>query len=131
MTECEVCSGLVDPEEPKSRQQILRNLVAGDLFHATSTNGASILCIATGIGETTINARRLLVFEYLSFDRVTGNADGSVIDSVAPLPIDIHNVLMSLDRRHRLGRSLADAKLTDAEKKALLFIADFYPANAL
>lgn len=128
MVECDVCSGAFDPEAPRSRQELLRNLVAGDLFHAWPA-----ICIVTDVSQSKIEARRLLVLQNLSFDRETGieRENGGVIDSVAPLPLDTQNVLIALDRRHRLARSMADAKLTDEEKKALLFIADFYPTNAL
>jgi hypothetical protein len=128
MKECDVCSGRVDPEQPRSREQVLQSLVVGDLFDASPA-----ICIVTGVSQSTIDARRLLVLEHFSFDRVTGieSESGRVIHSVAPLPLDVQNVLIALDRRHRLGRSPADAKLTETEKAALLFIADFYNTNAL
>jgi hypothetical protein len=47
------------------------------------------------------------------------------IDSIAPLPVDIHNVLLGLDRKMRLRFD----KLNTAEKEALKSVADFYPAN--
>jgi hypothetical protein len=47
------------------------------------------------------------------------------IDSIAP--VDIHNVFLGLDRKMRLRFD----KLNRAEKDALLFIADFYPANRI
>lgn len=49
------------------------------------------------------------------------------IDSIAPLPVDIHSVLLGLERKMRLRFD----KLNRAEKDAPLFVADFYPANQL
>jgi hypothetical protein len=49
------------------------------------------------------------------------------IDSIAPLPVDIHNVMLGLDRKMRLRFE----KLSREEKDALLFIADFYPSRPL
>ena len=79
------------------------------------------------------------------FDRATGVEldDGQiVIDSVAPLPDDIHEIMLSIDRLFR------EAEYRHAEEpdweppedhfhhsknqiRALLFIADFYPKNRL
>jgi hypothetical protein len=68
----------------------------------------------------------------VTFDLNTGHTFDSpdvrcTIDSVAPLPVDIHNVMLGLDRKMRLRFE----KLSRAEKDALLFIADYYPANPL
>lgn len=63
----------------------------------------------------------------------------AVINSVARLPTEIHNVFLELDRKYRavLGqkgifeRNPDYFKLTDAEKKALLFIHTHYASNPL
>jgi hypothetical protein len=79
------------------------------------------------------------------FDRTTGLDQDNrkiVIDSVAPLPDDIQEIMLSIDRLFR------EAEQRRAEEpdwkppedcfhqgkdqiRALLFIADFYPANQL
>lgn len=50
---------------------------------------------------------------------------------MAPLPVDIHNTLLHLDRKKRLNRDPERTKLTEAEHRALRFIAKFYPENPL
>ena len=52
------------------------------------------------------------------------------IDSVAPLPAAIHNVMLGLERKMRLS-SREKKRLSDEEKDALKFVADFYPANPI
>ena len=74
---------------------------------------------------------------YLVFDRQTGKAEWGdaqvvcTIDSVAPLPADIHNVMLGLDRKFRLERDLERIKLNDAEKRALVFVDSYYSSNPL
>lgn len=104
-----------------------------DIFHAESQNGASLVCVVTRVDSEIIYARRITTQENCNFDRETGLADAAageseaIITSVEPLPIEIYQVMIGLDRRYRLsGKSLEYAKLTDDEKKALLFIDDFY-----
>jgi len=104
-----------------------------DIFHAESQNGASLICIVVGVDSRKIYARRITTQENCIFDRETGLADAApgeseaIIKSVSPLPIEIYQTMIGLDRRYRLGgKSLGDAKLTDNEKKALLFIDEFY-----
>lgn len=55
------------------------------------------------------------------------------IDSVAPLPDEIREVIERLDFRYNnnLNPTPTSARLTEAEKHALLFIADYYPANPI
>jgi hypothetical protein len=73
---------------------------------------------------------------HLEFDRRTGVAiwEGDVrctIDSVAPLPLDVHQVMLAIDRKFRLESNLDRLKLSDAEKKALIFVDDYYPENGI
>lgn len=121
-----------------NREALIRNIKVGDIFHAEGTNGASLLCLATSISEATIRARRLLVPEEIKFDRVTGleitSRDAkSPIDSVAPLPADIREVLEKLDYRYNNNPNptSTSARLTDAEKHALLFIDKHYRENQI
>jgi hypothetical protein len=46
---------------------------------------------------------------------------------VAPLPVDIHSIMLELDRRYRLGQEPDRFKLTDVEKQAFIFLNDYYP----
>ena len=108
-------------------------LLPGDIFHAECPSGASLICLVEAITDGRIEARRVTTQDHVTFDLSTGLSlpdDGEarcVIDSIAPLPVDIHNVMLGLDRKMRLRFEKPDR----AEKDALLFVADFYPANPL
>jgi len=99
---------------------------------------------------TTIQARAVTTQEIIEFDRRTGVADHRfrsasyryVIDSVAPLPADIHDIMLSLDRRYRESEyrwaenpdwkpTLEDTRLTKEQIRGLLFVSDFYKANPI
>lgn len=127
-----------------NRAALIGNLRVGDIFHAEYPNGASCVCLVLSVNDSTIRARRVTSQENLEFDRNTGleAASGAqaraVIDSVAPLPLEIHNAFLALDRKYGCmqpddwdGPNLERFKLTETEKKALLFIADHYPGNPL
>jgi hypothetical protein len=60
-----------------------------------------------------------------------GERSPCVIDWVTPLPLEIHNVFLGLDRKMKLERRLDRVKLSAAEKKALLFVAEFYKSNPI
>ena len=54
------------------RETGLRNLAVGDIFHARSQNGASLVCLVTGVDDSTIYARRIHTQDDVLFDRGTG-----------------------------------------------------------
>jgi hypothetical protein len=112
------------------RQNAVRTLAVGHIFHGEGSNGASLICLVTAVTEATIHARTMTTQYDLEFDRQTGvcefgNGTGT-IDSIAALPADIREALLGLDRRYRSG---GEGRLSDAEKRALIFVASFYPAN--
>jgi hypothetical protein len=80
-----------------------------------------------------IEARRVTTQDHVTFELSTGlklpdnGGARCKIDSIAPLLVDVHNVLVGLDRKMRLRFD----KLSREEKDALLFLDDFYPANPL
>jgi hypothetical protein len=114
------------------RKTALNNLAVGDIFHAESPNGASLICLIMAVTETTIQARTVTTQKHLEFDRQTGIAKWGdepvlcTIDSVTPLPADIHNVLLGIDRKFRLEQEPERLKLHDAEKRALLYVDSHY-----
>jgi hypothetical protein len=121
---------------PANRKKLLRQIVVGDIFHAEAPNGASLICLTTKVSKTIIEARTVTTQKHYRFSRTTGLGQSEArvkcaIDSVAPLPIDIHNVMLGIDRKFRLVFDVADLKLNNAEKKALLFIDSYYAENAL
>jgi hypothetical protein len=133
-----------------NRELALAQISVGDFFHASATNGASLLCLTMSITEKNIQARNVATQIIYDFDRATGHADWRVcgaqyectVDSVAPLPNDIREGLLILDRKERYAREqLAkdpewimpreQARLSEDEKRALLFVSQFYPDNPI
>jgi hypothetical protein len=114
------------------RKTLLRRLVVGDIFHAKTRNGASLICLVTNLSKTQIRARRVTTQEVVRVDRSTGLGKlgakrvACTVDSVAPLPIGVHNEMLGIDRKFRLAQNEEALKLTSSEKKALLFTASFY-----
>ena len=126
------------------RHTLIGNLDVGDIFHAEYPNGASCVCRVLSANDATIHARRMTTQENLEFDRQTGVENASdgeelaVINSVTPLPPEIRNVLLALERKYRNiqpkdwdNPDLERFKLTEAEKKALQFVGPHYASNPL
>lgn len=119
----------------------LRALNVTDIFHAEAPGGAQLICLVTSVSETAIQARAVTSQVSLIFDRRTGVAswgrDTCEIDSVEPLPAGIHEVLVALDRKYQsdcksgFRRPEAEFRLSDTEKRALLFTRRFYAASRL
>jgi hypothetical protein len=53
------------------------------------------------------------------------------IDSVAPLPDDIRDVLLKLEHRNRTSTAPESAKLSEPERRALVFIQYHYCNNQI
>src|SRR5579884_2674189 len=87
------------------RETALHSLSIGDIFHGRSPNGASLVCLVTAVTDAVIFARRITTQDDHQFDRRTGTELGEsrgTIDCVAPLPPDVQEVLLALDRRGRI-----------------------------
>ena len=119
------------------RQTVLGKLTVGNIFHASGSTGASLICLIVAVTATTIKARRVTTQEVLEFDRQTGiercdDGTASKIDSVAPLPPDVFNTLLGIDQKFRLLQDLRQAKLTDAEITVLgTYVGQHYGSNPL
>lgn len=125
------------------RESALRNLAVGDIFHARSPNGASLVCLVTAIDDGTIYARRIHTQDDEQFDRKTGVECGkgnAKIDCITPFPSDIHNIFLEMDQKHReltdLFRKGVEVdpercKMTPDEKRANLFINQHVAANPI
>lgn len=128
------------------REASLRKIAVGDIFHARATNDASFICLALQVREKTIFARRMTTQSVHEFDRTTGiegpEHSPLIIDSIEPLPADIRDEMLGLDRKyqedeqHRAEDSNwkmpdEEAKLTAEQIRTLLFIAKFYSAHPL
>jgi hypothetical protein len=122
------------------RDSALTTLAIGDIFHAESANHPSMICLVTSVTDTSISARTITTQLSFEFDRRTGEANWTFqgreqaparIHSTARLPDEIHDALVGLDRRYHGSRNVEDGKLTSAEKRALLFVAQIYPDDQL
>jgi hypothetical protein len=120
------------------RKTALAGIAVGDLFHATTPNGASLICRALEVNATTIRARAITSQYALEFDRATGVATPEIegervpctIDSVAPIPGEVHAALLGLDAIYSTAtRDGEGHKLTERERRALVFAALYYPAH--
>ena len=113
----------------------LTRLLVGDIFHAKCPNGASFICLVEAVTDDRILARRVTTQDNVEFDRNTGTTLGSespcTIDSIAPLPLEIHNVMLGLDRKMRLQRDPEKFKLNREEIQAIHFVNAYYPSNPL
>lgn len=129
------------------REAALQKIAVGDIFHADLRidNGPSYICLVLQVHEHRIFARRMTTQSIHWFDRTTGaeiDDDRVVIDSVAPLPADIREIMLELDRKYQEVevRQAEDpdweppegsSRLTEEQRRAFRFIANFYPANPL
>jgi hypothetical protein len=118
------------------REEMLSRLAVGDMFHAKAPNGASLVCLVTAVSGDKIYAKRMTSLDNFEFDRQTGIESGQVseksrIDSVTPVPVDIHNIWLGIERKFRLEHQPERFKLNEDEIRAIKFINDHYPANPI
>jgi hypothetical protein len=71
----------------------------------------------------------------VEFDRSTGETLGNespcAVDSIAPLPLEIHNIMLGLDHKMRLQRDPEKFKPNKEEIQAISFVNAYYPSNPL
>jgi hypothetical protein len=119
------------------RKTLLGRLAAGDIFHAEGPKAPSLIFLVVFVTETMIQSRTVTSGDCFESDRQTGVAQWDdeaalcTIDSVAPLPVDIHNEILGLDRKLRLEQDTRRVRLNDAERQALIFVDRYYSANPL
>jgi hypothetical protein len=120
------------------------NLTVGDIFHAASRNGERWICLVTSVTETTVQARSAINDLLFEFDRQTGTGFATwrdrktpcAIYATDPLPEDIHNIILEMDRKSRLveqdprlGEDETKPWLNDDERRALLYVAKHYSSK--
>lgn len=123
------------------REYAIRSIAAGDIFHATSPNGASLICLALEVTDMVIVSQTITSMYELNFDRQTGIAERDfhgehvvcTIDSVAPLPDDFKETLIAMYRVHSREdkEEEEDSRLKDPEHRALVFAAQYFPAHPI
>lgn len=109
----------------------------GDIIHGTypgqGGGQGSAICLVFGVTDDAIHTRTVTTQYIFVFDRRTGIAtrpDGIVecrLDSIAPLPPEIHSAMLDIDRKYRLLDAPEGGKLLRHEIDALLFVAEYYP----
>ena len=116
----------------------LRRLGEGDIVHANSPGGASLICIVLSVGDTVIRARRVTTQEVIDFDRGTGreSVDGRevayAIDCVAPLPEAVCKTVRWMDEKYsRKNDGTTSAEVTEDELKVFRFMRTHVDANPL
>src|SRR6516165_6321112 len=70
------------------RRTALAAIAVGDLFHATTPNGASLICRALEVSAATIRARTVTSQYALEFDRATGAATPEIHGERVPCTVD-------------------------------------------
>ena len=126
-----------------NRSRLLRNLQIGDIFHATSDSAPILICLVTMVEGMYIYSRVLTTQQVLIFNIDTGlrydlryentleEGNDCVINSVEPLPIEIHNTIIHFDRKCRLESGKENQPVTKDEKNALMFVDEHYASNPL
>ncbi|MBS0521645.1 MAG: hypothetical protein JSR90_23320 [Proteobacteria bacterium] len=124
------------------RTTALARVAVGDILYAEDEAGPTRICLTIDVTPEKLTARSVTTQHVYEFDRRTGVAlhrlhgiDYTfVIKSVAPLPADIHEIMLGLDRRYG-GRpekgdepASGDTGLTEEQKRGLLYVSSYYPA---
>jgi hypothetical protein len=132
------------------RETAVRNIAVGDIFNSRHPAGPVRICLALSVTTTTIQARSIMTQEIFEFDRRSGAATlygrsldkHLVIDSVEPLPDDIREIMLGLDRKgreyeYKLAEkpdwwpSPDESSRTEDEIRGLGFVSDFYRRHKL
>ena len=89
-----------------------------------------MIYLVEAVGPDRIRTRQITTQEPLTFDIETAEsieAPGCRLGSIVPLPVGVHDALIGLDRKMRLGNQ----QINEAEKAALDFAAEVYLAHPL
>lgn len=120
------------------RETALQRIQVGDIFHAEGDWGGSLICLTLEVSDTTILGKTVTTQLFYRFERQSGvvrDENGEIIatiDSTERLPDDILDIVMQIDRKFGcVDGQEGSSKLTADEKRALLFVASFYPANPI
>ncbi len=122
-----------------TRENDLRSIAAGDVFHATAPNGASLICLALEVTGVAIVSQILTSKYKLEFDRRTGIGERDfhgervvcTIDSVAPFPDDFKETLIAMHRAHSNTKENEETGFKVSEHRALVFAAQYFPAHPI
>ena len=120
------------------RETALQRIQVGDIFHAEGDWGDSLICLTLETSDISILGKTVTTQLFYRFERQSGVTRGengeaiATIDSTARLPDDILDIVMQIDRKFGyMDGGEGFYKLTADEKRALLFVSSFYPANPI
>jgi hypothetical protein len=133
------CEGLTTDTPDELRARKLARLDIGDIFAAKVEGGNSLPFLVVAADADSIRTRCMTSQFPLVFERGEGVAveidDGRTrvwrISCMQPLPLEIHTLMLSVDRRMRLGSNGTTNPLDDGDKRALLYIGDHWDAHPI
>lgn len=133
------CDGLTTDTPEELRSKKLAHLDTGDIFAARVEGGKSLPFLVVAAEVDSIKTRCMTSQFPLVFQRNDGVAvetrDGRTrvwrISCMQPLPLEIHNLMLSVDRRMRLGSNGTTNPLDEGDIRALVFIHDFWDEHPI
>lgn len=114
----------------------LDRLIAGDVIFAVSPNGATVIGLISHTDTNYLYGRNVTTQMRFVFSKSTGieSPESEIIGriaSIAPLPAFIYSIVLGMDRKFRISISSERLFLDEDERKALLFLDDYYIRNPL
>ena len=129
------CEGLPEYSADELRVMKLAALDVGDIVGARLMDRRDCLPFLIVAADGKTMRTRCMTSQFpLIFERhdgmATENNDGQMrewrISCIQPLPLEMHNLMLSVDRRIRLGSDGTTNRLDEGDKRVLVFIADFW-----
>lgn len=128
------CDGLSKLSADELRSNKLLALDVGDIFGAGTATGSRMPFLATRADDLHIHARAMTSQFPVIFDRAKGEARSDLqgqihhwrIVCMQPLPLEYHQLMLSLDRRMRLGSNGHTNPVDDGDKRALLYLDEHW-----
>lgn len=121
---------MMDEAPVQDWQSKLSWVVPGDLVSGREEGKRNLVYLVESVGPDCLRTRRITTQEKVTFDIETAEAieaPGCRLGSIVPLPVEVHDVLLGLDRKMRLS----DQPISDAEKAALDFADEVSLAHPL
>lgn len=130
------CEGLPNYSPDELRARKLAALDVGDIFGAAISGGNTLPFLVVRADEATLQVRAMTSQFRLAFNRSEGEAveiDHGVqrvwrVVSMQPLPLEHHQLMLSLDRRMRLGSNGTTSPLDEGDLRALLYLPEHWAA---
>ena len=121
---------MMDEAPVQDSRSKLSWIVPGDLVHGRDEGKQNLICLVESVGPNRIEARQITTQEPVVFDIGTGEniaVPSCRLDSIMPLPVEVHDILLGLDRKMRLGNQ----QISEAEKAILDYADQVYLAHPL